>query len=166
MTIADTMMTKRCSKCKLIKELLEFTKDKSRKDGRCHRCKACGLLNTQAIAARQKKTLGKVEYRRRRRKYELTHYYGISPCDYDRMVERQKDKCAICGTKPEAYLAIDHCHNTNQVRGLLCRKCNSAVGLFDDDIQKIERVLVYLKSNGTEIFFRHNKHDKPIKTQL
>lgn len=155
-------MKKRCSRCKLMKDFTEFCNDKSRVDGLNHRCKPCNRLHVQTIAEKQKKQFGEAEYRHRRRKYELTHYYGISPDDYQILVERQKDKCAICGRKPEAYLAIDHCHNTNQVRGLLCRKCNSAIGLFDDNIQKIENALMYLKSNGTEIFFLRNKHKKQL----
>lgn len=135
---------KRCSKCKFPKDESEFCKDRSRPDGLNHRCNLCNTSHVQDIAARQKKQFGEKEYRRRRRKYELTHYYGISTEDYANLVEKQGDKCAICGTKPEAYLAIDHCHKTNRIRGLLCRKCNSAIGLFDDNPLRIQRALDYL----------------------
>lgn len=135
---------KRCSKCKFPKEDFEFAKDRSRPDGLNHRCRICNRLHVQEIATRQKRQFGENEYRRRRRKYELTHYYGISVKDYTQLVENQGDKCAICGTKPEAYLAIDHCHKTNRIRGLLCRKCNSAIGLFDDDPWRVEQALRYL----------------------
>jgi hypothetical protein len=156
-------MKKRCSQCKFPKDESEFCKDRSRPDGLNHRCRLCNRSHVQNIAAKQKKQFGKKKYRRRRRKYELTHYYGISVEDYAKLVKNQGDKCAICGTKPEAYLAIDHCHETNRVRGLLCRKCNSAIGLFDDDIHKIENALMYLKSKGTEIFFqRGTRVESPV----
>ena len=136
-----------CSRCKTNKDLSNFCKDKSRWDGLNHRCNTCNTRHVQNIADRQKKHFGKEEYRRRRRKYELTHYYGISTAEYDAMVKNQNDKCAICGDKPEAYLAVDHCHETNQIRGLLCRRCNSAIGLFDDNIIKLQNALTYLTKN-------------------
>jgi hypothetical protein len=105
-------------------------------------------LHVQAIAIKQKKQFGKEEYRRRRRKYELTHYYGITIKDYDELAERQNNKCAICGLNPEVYLAVDHCHVSGKIRGLLCRKCNSAVGLFDNDPCRIEQAMKYLTTSN------------------
>jgi len=46
-------------------------------------------------------------------------------------------------------LAIDHNHHTNQVRGLLCKQCNRALGLFGDSINTIENALNYLKERGS-----------------
>lgn len=135
---------KRCSKCKLPKPIGDFCKDKSRKDGLNHRCNSCNTLHVQEIAERQKKQFGKIEYRRRRRKYELPHYYGITSEEYHKLVEQQNNKCAICGRNPETYLAVDHCHKTHQIRGLLCRPCNSAIGLFNEDPVRIQNALNYL----------------------
>ena len=66
--------------------------------------------------------------------------YGISIAEYKVLYDNQKGKCAICeksenaisssGLKP---LAIDHSHQTGKVRGLLCTKCNTAIGLFEED---------------------------------
>lgn len=140
-------MSKRCSKCKTVKDESDFCKDKSRKDGLNHRCNSCNTIHAKDIALKQKRQFGKVEYRNRRRKYELVHYYNISSEEYAKLVHNQNNKCAICGLKPEPHLAIDHCHDTNKIRGLLCRKCNSAIGLFNDDVRIIENALLYLNKN-------------------
>jgi ribosomal protein S14 len=67
------------------------------------------------------------------------------------MFSRQGGLCAICG-KPETtkrkgvtfQLAIDHCHDTGRVRGLICRRCNSGLGYFYDDPMLLQRALGYL----------------------
>ena len=67
----------------------------------------------------------------------LLKKYGMTQDDYDRMVARQRNRCAICRRKWSASdgraWSIDHDHVTGQVRGLLCNDCNRALGLFRDD---------------------------------
>ena len=58
----------------------------------------------------------------------------------------QQGCCAICtrpfvGQRP----AVDHCHTTNKVRGLLCQKCNTAIGLLEDNITSLENAIKYLE---------------------
>jgi hypothetical protein len=87
------------------------------------------------------------------RKAHLKQCYGLSLEEYDEMVERQGGVCAICG-KPETAqdvnsgtnrrLSVDHCHKTNEVRGLLCSKCNTGLGLFKDDITSLRSAINYL----------------------
>lgn len=86
----------------------------------------------------------------------LKKKYGISLEDYLRMEGEQAGKCAICGnpetgkdhrTKEVRNLAVDHCHETGKVRGLLCSKCNTAIGKFNDDINIIEKAIDYLKNS-------------------
>jgi len=69
----------------------------------------------------------------RDRQYRLR--YGITLADYDRMLAEQGGKCLICergksGSKNQAF-AVDHDHKTGAVRGLLCIKCNSALGWYE-----------------------------------
>jgi len=131
---APTLKVK-CSRCKkLLLQDTDFHKDKSRPSGYSHRCKQCAKETNN-------------QYRRspnHQRAYELKYYYGISQKDYDTMASAQDNVCAICGTHPEKYLAVDHCHKTGVVRGLLCRTCNSAIGLLKHDQEVIKQAANYL----------------------
>ena len=71
--------------------------------------------------------------------------------DYNVLLGQQAGKCAICKNgETECYkgkkrrLAVDHCHKTGQIRGLLCGKCNKALGLLQDNPQFITNALIYL----------------------
>ena len=79
----------------------------------------------------------------------LKRNYGITLADYDRMVEKQDGKCAICeSTNPSgngARFAVDHDHKTGEVRGLLCFDCNSGIGKFRDNTALLTSAIEYLK---------------------
>lgn len=72
--------------------------------------------------------------------------FGLTEADYERMLEDQGERCAICRRPPSSKrrLAVDHDHKTHEVRGLLCGRCNVALGLFNDSIGTIEQALAYL----------------------
>ena len=75
--------------------------------------------------------------------------YGIGWKEYERMLDEQNGVCKIC-SKPETSknikrLSIDHNHTTGKVRGLLCRKCNSAIGYFNDNITYLQKAIEYVK---------------------
>lgn len=116
------------------------THDRSRPDGLNHRCKPCNTVHQSEVAKKTKEKFG----RTRSRGYELKHYYGITQADYDSMLGAQGGKCAICGQHPEQCLAVDHCHDSKVIRGLLCRRCNSALGLFDEDPAKLTSAIAYI----------------------
>lgn len=88
--------------------------------------------------------------RRRERCRRFRRIYGISLEDYEEMSEKQNHLCLIC-QKPEEgkRLAVDHCHNTKIVRGLLCAKCNQGIGHFDDDIDLMLRAIEYVRSHNS-----------------
>lgn len=70
--------------------------------------------------------------------------YGISREAVDGLKKGQNRKCGIC-TK-EGRLCVDHDHKTGTIRGLLCHRCNGALGTFGDSIEGIKRALNYLES--------------------
>ena len=77
--------------------------------------------------------------------------YGISIADYKALYDAQRGKCAICNKSEDATsssgvkpLAIDHSHQTGKVRGLLCTRCNTAIGLFEEDKSFLKRAGHYL----------------------
>jgi len=75
--------------------------------------------------------------------------YGISVEEFNELFKKQNGCCAICGkhqTEFENRLSVDHCHKTKTVRGLLCHKCNRALGLFNDDPEIIAKAQEYVTS--------------------
>jgi len=75
--------------------------------------------------------------------------FGLSPSDYDFLLKLQGYNCAICHNplKLKQYkFAVDHCHDSDDVRGILCVRCNTALGSFDDDPDMILRAAEYLNS--------------------
>lgn len=77
--------------------------------------------------------------------------FGITPQQYNDMIKRQSNKCALCGLDWHGYSTkpkmphIDHCHKTGKVRGLLCGDCNTALGRFGDDPVRLRAAAAYLE---------------------
>lgn len=68
------------------------------------------------------------------RNHRYLKKYGITLREYERLLKKQKGKCAICGALPgRRRLEVDHCHETDAVRGLLCEMCNRGIGTFEDN---------------------------------
>jgi hypothetical protein len=162
---------KRCSKCKLIKNLASFYWNE--KQGyRRSRCQDCGILKKRRFIGENKK-LVKLGCKRcsecetikpleefngiKKKSYckpcdSILHKrrtYKLEPLDIQKMFENQNGQCKICKIQlTKNNQAIDHCHKTKIVRGLLCFKCNSALGLLNDDIEIIQSLLEYLIQNA------------------
>lgn len=83
---------------------------------------------------------------RYRRKIQLKADYGLSLEEYNLMLKRQRGACAICKKKSDKTLCVDHCHLTRRVRSLLCRKCNSGLGLFEDNLTYLRAAVAYLEA--------------------
>jgi hypothetical protein len=79
-------------------------------------------------------------------KYQLKRY-KLDMASYNILVKKQNGLCAICGKNPEkTRLSVDHNHTTGEVRGLLCRQCNTGIGLFNDKIELLSKAVEYLKN--------------------
>ncbi len=76
------------------------------------------------------------EWRRANPEYFLRKY-GLALGDFIKFAVAQNARCAICGQQKK--LCVDHSHATGKVRGLLCRQCNSAIGLFGDSESRVTR---------------------------
>jgi hypothetical protein len=87
---------------------------------------------------------------------QIKRFYGLSEGEYNRMLVAQNHLCAICReveieTVKEKVLrlAVDHNHATGKVRGLLCRRCNRAIGLLRENPVYIRAAADYLeKTDG------------------
>jgi len=110
--------TKRCSKCDTLWPLTEFRYVKSRSRHRSF-CRYC------------------------ERDYKLNKRYNLGSDGWEELLESQDWGCAVCGSSQK--LVVDHDHQTNYVRGILCDDCNVGLGRFKDDPLIISKVLEYLE---------------------
>lgn len=86
---------------------------------------------------------------------ELKTHYGITLEEYTELLTTQNGVCAICHNpevgivngKPRA-LAVDHDHDSDKVRGLLCGRCNSALGLLEEDINRLQSMIAYIEKHN------------------
>lgn len=96
------------------------------------------------------------EKKARQRKYASDYYHRnkqtlamnrvVSPDEIKRMLEKQSNMCAICTLNISDKPCIDHDHETGEIRGLLCRRCNMGLGYFSDDPVFLKSAIEYLKS--------------------
>lgn len=143
-------MQKRCGKCKETKPLDSFYNLKTSSDGKGYRCKPCDK------EAKRKWLKDKPEhYRNYQRRNNLKTKYGITMEDYYDILEKQGGVCGICGAESNCYdtthhivdnFAVDHCHTTGKVRGLLCNQCNRGLGMLGDTSEALEKAYKYLKN--------------------
>jgi len=84
----------------------------------------------------------------------LKRAYGITLDEFAEMSAVQGNRCLICETeiseRPNKQTHIDHCHDTKEVRGILCGNCNRAIGIFKDKKRNLERAIIYLDCDSHE----------------
>jgi hypothetical protein len=108
------------------------------------------LAANRADHAEHRKRLNEARRSRAWRKY------GLGAVDYQRMLAAQDGVCAICRRKGSRWLCVDHCHETQVVRGLLCEKCNIALGFFEDDADRMRTAAEYLDRARADLMKRRN----------
>ena len=122
--------------------LTNFHKQSTGKLGVRSRCRTCHNQDMR-------------EYERKRgpewRRKKTLQRYGITPEDYNRMLEEQEGKCAICQSTDSEHpitelLVVDHCHLTGKVRGLLCNTCNRGIGFMREETDRLLNAAVYLEN--------------------
>jgi GTP cyclohydrolase FolE2 len=132
------MKEKQCSRCKEIKSVSEFSKDKQHHTGYKSACKVCAKgdwirWRTENLESARKKD----------RKYHYIRTYNLSEEQAQQLVENRVGICSICGeTQP---LVVDHCHVTGKVRGLICPSCNSLLGYSKDNVKTLTQAITYLR---------------------
>ena len=97
-------------------------------------------------AARKYRRVHKIEVNERNRWRKLLIRHGITKDQYEQLFRSQDGKCAICRTELNKKLAVDHDHKTNMIRGLLCHKCNMALGILED---RVDAMIEYLNKPTT-----------------
>jgi hypothetical protein len=130
--------SKKCSSCFIEKSFLFFRKTKQSKDGVDFWCKECAKKRANKDVERERKLKSK---------------YNINGDLFRSLMEKQKNKCAICGTGEAggAYntMKVDHNHKTGEVRGLLCQHCNVGLGHFKDSPDNLMKAIRYLNESSS-----------------
>lgn len=142
-------MTKVCTKCHVEKDVSEFYKGRG-KGGKYPWCKSCcKIINRKNSVAYYHRN--KEQRQKESRNYTMLRKFGIGVKEYNQMFARQQGCCAICGQHQEELsmrLAIDHNHETGDVRSLLCGECNLGLGKFKDKPELLRQAAQYLESWG------------------
>lgn len=154
------MNTKICSKCKSDKDVEEFYKSSS--TGKLRpTCKECTIrLNKESKSRRdlglprlrdlKPKPHGSTDNPEYNSNAQIKYKYGITIEDYNKILVKQEERCAICGRHQcnfDKKLHIDHDHKTGKIRGLLCYNCNHAIGKFFDNTEYLQNAINYLNNN-------------------
>lgn len=163
--MAAKEFTKPCSKCGEWKPLLAYSprKEGKRFMSQCRPCRAeQRQLDRDADPEHHREIQRKSRSKHhkeflyfRARRNHLSVNFGLSIQEYEALEAAQGGVCAICG-KPETSLdkrrpgftrklAVDHCHTTGKVRGLLCGLCNAALGQLKDSVETLQSAIAYLK---------------------
>jgi hypothetical protein len=146
-----------CKKCRKEKKLKNYQKD-------FKKCTLCNIekpntdeyfnVLNNGLRARNR-SLCKECHAKTMRKNHLKRTYNLTEEDYNAMYTSQEGCCAIC-KNPYKLLVIDHCHNKNTVRELLCDSCNRGIGFLKENIITLQNAIKYLQ--------KHNKNDKNKST--
>jgi hypothetical protein len=166
---------KACRKCGVVKPLSEFYQQRGMKDGHRHNCMSCHKQGSkdwysrnredwiQHVAQWKRTNRDRVNASNRRRRVErgdelkrkeraghLRRKYGLKLSHFDMLVTAQLGMCAICHRIEMERLHVDHDHASGRVRGLLCGKCNKAIGLLGDDPRLVLSAETYLRRMGSK----------------
>ncbi len=149
------MAKKRCSRCHRELPLKAFNKNNAKKDGLQVACRECRNRRIQkrykesAEIREEKSKKQKARHARHPEKVYNTHLrwkYGITRRQHKQLYMGQDGCCALCGDSVAYHkILVDHDHVTGRIRGLLCRKCNSGLGAFNDTVEGLQDAIRYLR---------------------
>jgi len=148
-----------CNRCHRELYLTDFYVSNKHKDGFLQPCKECeskrGKLRRKNpkhkkyhrdyIKAWRKRTGKDYPDKREGHARNLMVKFKLTVADFDKMVVKQNNCCAICKRKFTWKICVDHDHNTGEVRQLLCHFCNCGLGHFNDSVKILKRAIKYLE---------------------
>jgi hypothetical protein len=136
-----------CSKCLIEKPNTEFYKGKQASCKECDKIRSNKWTNSNK---ERKKITNKAWYAKNtERVHEIgLNKYGITIEIYQKMLIEQNGTCKICNqheSKFKKKLCVDHCHQTGQVRALLCSACNQMIGLAKENVETLQAAILFLE---------------------
>ena len=145
----------RCKDC--ASETPSQSKEKNAERGRAYRDKVSiekrreyhkewSARNADKVRAYRK--ANRERDRKSLRVWTLKNRYGLTPEEFDALLQAQGNACAICKVEASGVRAwhVDHCHTTEKVRGILCTKCNPMLGFARDDVEILKSAIRYLEA--------------------
>lgn len=146
-----TNLAKVCTQCQTEKQLSEY---RSRGGSMSHllksRCNTCLYKNHRDWIEKNPDRVAKYREKDSWTLAKRVARYNLSPEEFINKYDEQNKMCGIC--KEEIDLvdsAIDHNHSTGSFRGILCKQCNRALGMFKDNETLLSNAIEYLKKNGS-----------------
>ncbi len=148
---------RRCFRCKEVKPLKDFARQRARINGVRRWCRDCFRVYSRSWVNDYIDRVGidayRTETRRRDRIATRLRKFGITEEEYQAKLATQQGRCALCGDTEKSKvgdtlreLAVDHDHSSGAIRGLLCSKCNCGLGQFKDNIELLLKAVAYLQS--------------------
>ena len=132
---------KKCKSCKIIKSVDCFNINIINPDnGTIYyiaRCKECERKHRKQLYYKNKNSSIRTSAMRKYR-------YGLTIEQYQNLINEQNSKCKLCDKDINDF-NIDHNHKTGKIRGILCNKCNTGLGMFNDDINLLQKAIKYLQ---------------------
>jgi hypothetical protein len=162
---------RRCKHCGEIKPSGDFYAEKSGRKGKRPECKACTAArrkewyrhNRQREIARVRiwqranperlkasRDRNRERRNRKMREIHLRNKFGLTPDQYGVILADQGGACALCKKPPTLGISlhVDHDHRTGEIRGLLCMRCNNALGLFRENSDLLRRAARYVTTDA------------------
>lgn len=146
--------TKYCSGCKEVHPLDRFSPDRHLRHGVSHYCRES---KQSRVTPATRAANARLERARARRNPEAVarsnlKLSGMTPETYDALLQSQNGVCAICRQAETSRhwggtlrrLAVDHCHTTGVIRGLLCARCNMGLGYFSESRERMQAAIAYI----------------------
>jgi hypothetical protein len=142
---------KTCGTCRHTLPLADFGKNSRYADNLQRDCRDCSNAKTRARYAKKPEQYAAAKARRKRapeqspaakRARHLRSSYGMTEWDVQFKIRLQGGGCAICG---QPAVAVDHDHQTGEVRGILCHRCNLGLGHFRDNMEMMRKAIEYLE---------------------
>lgn len=158
------MTIKICYSCKEEKSLEEFYRNRSREDGHSGQCKICANSAT-------KKSYSKDEEKTRLsfHRANLKRNFGITPEQYQELLDKQQGCCAICDkhhSEMKTRLAVDHDHHTGEIRGLLCQYCNYRLVGRHRDGTLLRKIAAYVEQGTGWIVPKKKRNSKKRTSRM